>query len=616
MIVLSLLNLVFAGSVCAAMPRAMDPVDTSKMEVGGILGKALDASVNGRLKQFIKDANSEPIRLFDRTVAAKETEKNWKGEHAGKWLYAAARAAHRTGDPELIKSIKTVADYLVSQQEPDGYLGTYAPSIRMTAESDINIKSWDIWVHAYLIVGLVEVNKYFPDERYINCAKKIADLCIETFQKGGRSIAHSSYHHGMVGTGTINAAMELYLATGEEKYLDFAGYCAEQMEYRKGLELISRSLAGYDVALIGNGKNYEMIRNYVGLLKFATETTKKDYYNACLSGWDNINRYHLMPTGGPWGGVGIHLECFNVQFMFSPYGFNETCTTMAWTAFNYELLEIEGEAKYAEMLDTIAYNAIIGAQFPDGLGWCYHSHVNGKRSRTGEWACCSSSGAVALEQLPPMIYTKVKNGVAVNIYTPGKADVDISGNRQITIEQKTRYPFDGDIELTITISRPMEFSLSLRIPQWAKQSNYSINDVASSAIPAAGEYLELSRKWTNGDKVKLSLPMIPRLIYASNEYNEQGWYMDAKVDYVAMMRGPLVYAAEHVDTLEKPAPIIVPRNISVEDFKAVSAPKQLHGPAYSLTLTGEDSMVFVPFYEVAGRGNDIYRTVWLQFESE
>jgi DUF1680 family protein len=594
--------------------RVMEPVDTSRLDVGGVLGEALEANVNGRLKQFIKDVNSPAIRLFDRAAAAKEMDKNWRGEHAGKWLHTAARAAHRTGDAELTASVQAVADYLVSQQEADGYLGTYAPSIRMTAESDINIKSWDIWVHAYLMLGLVEVNRYFPDERYIDCAKRIADLCIRTFQEGGRSIAHCSYHHGMVGTGTIDAAMELYAATGEKEYLDFAEYCAGQMEYRKGLELISRSLKGYDAALIGNGKNYEMIRNYVGLAKLAGVTGNSEYMQACLNGWGDIREHHLMPTGGPWGGIGVHPECFNVYFCFSPYGFNETCTTMVWTRLTGELLKSSGRAEYAEMLERVAYNAILGAQFPDGLGWCYHSHVNGKRSRTGEWACCSSSGAMALEQLPPVIYTTTEKGIAVNIYTPSRVTVDVPEVGPVTIEQQTKYPFDGDIEITVSCANNSRFDLLLRGFSWADGVSVVVNDKEAAAAKGTGGYMVVSGDWMNGDRVRVSVGMGPRLIRVWNAYNEKGWYMDGTSGYAALMRGPLVYAAEHADTLEAPDPIFVPKSISAGDFTSSAASSGLKGPTYSLAALGREPIIFVPFYEAGGRSNDICRVTWLQLK--
>ncbi len=613
---LTVLLLLSPPSQLNAEPVAavMQQIDTSRLHIDGVLGKAIDAGVQGRLKHLCKDANSRPIRLFDRAVADKETDKNWQGEHAGKWLVAASRAAGRTGDPQLIKYLRDVADFLVSQQRPNGYLGTYAPSIRITAKSDVNIKSWDVWVNAYMMLGLVELNKHLPNEKYIDAAKKIGDLYIETFQKGGKSIAHAGYHHGMVGTGSIDAAMELYFATGDEKYLEFAKYCTRQMEYRKGLELISRSLKGCDVALIGNGKNYEMTRNFVGLAKLYRATGNHDYLQAVLNSWQNIKDHHLTLTGGPWGGIGGHLECFNVEFFFNPYGFNETCTTMVWTRLNSQLLMLTGRAEYAQQLEKTAYNAILGAQFPDGFGWCYYSHTNGKRIRTSPWACCSSSGAMELEELPPVIYTIKDNGIALNIYTRSAAQIQLPGAGAVTIEQKTDYPFDGNIEVTITPQKNADFPVFVRIPRWADKAGVSVNGRVVPEKPVPGKYLDISRNWSPGDTLKISFPMKLRLAEISNEYNEKGEYIDTTQRFVAILRGPLVYATNLPDTLEHPTGFRVPTSDLLPFISPAETPPGLQGPAYKLRLPGKDPLTLVPFYEVGARKEGIHRTTWLRVE--
>ena len=138
-----------------------------EVQLGGLLGEALAANRSGRLSHFIIDETSPAIAIFDPALAAKNQEGDWYGEHAGKWLYAAAKSAARSGDPRLIANLQRVADYLVSVQEADGYLGTYAPDRRFmrkqppkpgTWDGAPSVRTWDIWTHSYLIRGLFEVN--------------------------------------------------------------------------------------------------------------------------------------------------------------------------------------------------------------------------------------------------------------------------------------------------------------------------------------------------------------------------------------------------------------------------------------------------------------------------
>src|SRR5688572_32994579 len=104
--------------------------DASQVELDGVLGEALAANFSGRLSHFIVDERSPAIALFAPEHRDCNHEGDWYGEHAGKWLYAASRAAHRGGDSVLRKNVLRVADFLVEVQAEDGYLGTYAAQRR------------------------------------------------------------------------------------------------------------------------------------------------------------------------------------------------------------------------------------------------------------------------------------------------------------------------------------------------------------------------------------------------------------------------------------------------------------------------------------------------------
>ena len=92
--------------------------------IGGLLGHAVDAGYNGRLSQYITGPESYAIHLFSPEMVA-QGKGGWQGEHAGKWMYTAAKAYERTGDPVLREKLVSVADYLMSRQEENGYLGCY-----------------------------------------------------------------------------------------------------------------------------------------------------------------------------------------------------------------------------------------------------------------------------------------------------------------------------------------------------------------------------------------------------------------------------------------------------------------------------------------------------------
>ncbi len=594
------------------MPVKIELAHPSEVKLSGILGQALDASYKGRLQHFIRDSQSEPLFLFSPEAVARNYAGDWYGEHAGKWLVTAARAARRTGDEDLARRARRVAEYLISRQEPSGYLGTYAPDSpsRMTAEQVNENRTWDVWVHAYLILGFLELNRYYPDPRYVATASKIGDLCVDLFGLGKKSLANMGNHLGLSGTILLEPMVQLYRETGHNRYLQLAEQIIQQMEDRQGLQVVSRSLQGLDLEQVGDGKIYQLCWNYLGITQLFEATGNQDYLRAVKNAWQNIVEFHLTPGGGPWGGIAKHKEVFNSKGYFSPYGLVETCSTMSWIQLNRELLRITGEAKYAEEMERSAYNSLLAAQDPNGEDWCYFIFPNGKRNRTYFWACCKSSGALALEELPAIAYGRMGNGLAVNLYEEGEFAGTLPSGGRVKLVQRTSYPFEPTVKLTVIPENPAAFSLYLRIPSWADQATLSLNGKPVGVPITPGTFLELDRPWMKGDELVLNLPLRLRILEKSATLDHQGQEI-FRLDYLAMARGPLLYATSLIEGYKPEETLKVPKTRTESWFSACPTPSGQRGPAFSLNLPGRDPIVFSPYYEAGGRGDGTWRLTWI-----
>ena len=97
-------------------------------------------ALNGRLApryagnvQYLLDLH-EKRRAFMidayRLRERRKKEADWDGEYAGKWLDAAARTAANTGHAAIKEKALSLAAALCQCQQPDGYLGVFAPSER------------------------------------------------------------------------------------------------------------------------------------------------------------------------------------------------------------------------------------------------------------------------------------------------------------------------------------------------------------------------------------------------------------------------------------------------------------------------------------------------------
>lgn len=590
----------------------------------GPLGDAVAANLRGRLTHFIVDEHSPAIVLFAPDLRARNVEGDWYGEHAGKWLYAAARAVMHGGDATLAANLRRVADYLVSVQEPDGYLGTYAPERRfmraqspkpVTWDGAPSVRTWDIWTHAYLVLGLVEASRALQAPAYLAAARRIGDLCLHALGEGGIDINELGNHHGMSATVLMDPAVELYFATGDTRYLDLARRVLAQAEANPALRLLSRALEGADASEIATGKAYQLIWNLVGLAKLHRATGEPRLLEAVLRLWDNIRVHHLSLGGGPWGGAGHRSrEVFNPPHVFSPHGYVETCSTFAWIQLNRELLHITGHARHAGEIERSAYNDLLGAQAPDGEDWCYYIFPNGRRVHTTYWRCCKSSGAMALEELPGLAYAVDADGLRVQLYGAGEWRGPLPGAGAVAFEQLTGYPFEGAVRLRVSVERSAGFALRLRIPEWAAEATLQVNgEVMPIEIDANG-FAVLTRRWRTGDEVLLRLPMAVRVHQARNRNVQESRAPDGspvaqevlREDFLALTRGPLVYATGLVDGYKRDETLpAVPTQEAIGEVAGSTPPHlEMHVP-------GRASIVFEPFFVAGGRIDGAWRLTWL-----
>lgn len=607
-----------------------DPSGLVGVRLGGVLGEAIDASRRGRLSTFIVDPDSPAIALFAPARRDANMEGDWYGEHAGKWLVAAARAAVRDRDASLRARALEVAHYLASVQAPDGYLGTYAASRRFsvpqppkpeTWNGEPALRTWDIWIHAYLVIGLLEVHAAFQDKTSLQAAIRIGDLVARALD-GGIDITGLGNHHGMSATVFLDAAVDLFVATGEQRFLALAQRILAQADANPRLALLQKALAGADPSEIATGKAYQLAWNLVGMAKLQRVTGDTALGEAVDRQWQAIRDHHLTLGGGPWGGVAHRSrEVFNPAGVFSPNGYVETCSTLAWIQLNGALLRTTGDARYAEEIERSAFNDLLAAAAPNGEDWCYYVFPNGRRVHTTYWRCCKSSGAMALEELPGLAYAmEDERTLAVHLLGPGDADFRLDDGLRVRLTQRTAYPFDGAIAIDVEPSEPADFTLRVRIPMWAEGARAHMESADGTTQPleaVPGTHLRVRREWRPGDRVVLDLLMPPRVHRACNRNVQESRLPDGsplaqqvlRFDWLALTRGPLTYATGLVDGYK------VDETLALAEGQVPTVIEERAGDAPWATLVlqapGRAPLRYQPYYAAGGRDDGAWRLVWL-----
>jgi len=217
------------------------------------------------------------------------------------------------------------------------------------------------------------------------------------------------------------------------------------------------------------------------------------------------------------------------------------------------MLQITGEARYADMMELTLYNSVLSGTDLGGTRFNYTNplRVDDSLTYTLRWSkervpyialsnCCPPNVVRTVSEVNNYAYSLTKAGVMVNLYGSNSLSTTLADGAELVLRQETDYPWSGEVTIHIEKSSRQPFEIGLRIPGWADSAHISVNGELQEPSFNSGQYVTLQRKWKNGDVIALTLPMEVRLIEA-NPLVEQ------TRNQIAVKRGPLVYCIESPD---------------------------------------------------------------------
>jgi DUF1680 family protein len=216
----------------------------------------------------------------------------------------------------------------------------------------------------------------------------------------------------------------------------------------------------------------------------------------------------------------------------------ETCVTVTWMKFCYQLLRLTGDSKWADQLEISLYNALFGAMINNGKWWAYFSPLAGERMPSPlqvpvcQSSCCVANGPRGMMITPAWSVMKSKQGPVINLYSTGTWTQTLDNGTTLIIRQETNYPENDEITIHLDPSQSSAFTVSLRIPFWSKNSKVLVN--GDEYKTPSGNYLQIRGDWKKGDQINLKLDLRGRIVRAPGSVN-----------HLAVMRGPVVLALDN-----------------------------------------------------------------------
>jgi hypothetical protein len=461
-----------------------------------------------------------------------------------KLLEAAAWQLAGTHDPELEAMIDGLIAVIAAAQQPNGYLNSYFMGKR-AAERWTNFDLHEMYCAGHLFQAAVAHYRATGKTSLLHVATRLADHLCEHFGPEDQGKRFGTDGHPEVEM----ALVELYRVTGESRYLHQAHYfvgargsgrLGNPFNFQKPV-YHQDHMPFRDLSRLEGHAVRAVYLNCGGADLFA-ETGEAVLRTALERMWQSmVTRQMYVHAGlGPRyenEGFGRDYELPNAR------AHAETCASIANVMWNWRMLLLDGEARFADLLELALYNSVISGVSLDGTGYYYQNPLSddgGHRRQT--WfrvACCPGNVARTLASFPGYVYAVSDRTIWAHLYVASTATLTLPDGTTVRVEQRTEYPWSGDIHLRVLDA--WNGTISLRLPGWCAAGwSVAVNGLPTEGNVTPGRYLQISRAWQAGDTIRLTLPMDVRHIECNPVVAENS-------RRTALMRGPLLYCLEAVD---------------------------------------------------------------------
>lgn len=490
-----------------------------------------------------------------------------------KWLEAAVVVNAAAPEPNLTAAIDEAVRAIRGAQRTDGYLHTRIQLRQKQGDANARPFRDPLQFEAYCLGHLMTAacvhHRLTGRNDLLDCARKSADFLDATSRNATPEFARCaicpSHYMGLV---------ELYRTTREPRYLELAKRLVALRDTIKDGSDDNQDRLLFREQRRAHGHAVRANYLYAGAADLYAETGDRTLLGPLTAVWDDLVTTKLAITGGcgalydgasPDGSreqrqIGRVHQAYGREYQLpQSTAHNETCAAVGLALWSWRMLQITGEAKYADVLELVLHNALLAGVSLDGTSFFYTNtlrqldrmptELRWSRTRQPYFGsfCCPPNVARLVAESSNYVYGVADKAVWVHLYGASELATDVPGVGRMKLTQETEYPWDGRVKLTVGVERPATFEVRVRIPAWTRGATVTVNGAATDEPVKSGSYCGIRREWRGGDTVALTLPMPARLVEAHPLVEEAR-------NQVAVMRGPLVYCME---STELPAGVAV-----------------------------------------------------------
>jgi uncharacterized protein len=517
-----------------------------------------------------------------------------------KVLEAVAWERAHGADPGQEQFFSSSVELLEAAQEPDGYINSYVQVVDKGHRFGDPAMGHELYCAGHLFQAAV------ADARTAKgpvglwpVAERFATMLVEVLRSSQAALVEG---HPEVET----ALAELYRTGGDKRFLELA----EDLLGRRGHH--SLNWHGFGPVYFQDDVPLEQARSVrghavrclyllAGATDLYTETGRPELLTSVLSQWEDMVSAKTYLTGGV--GSRHRDEAFGDRFELPPdSAYCERCAAIASIMWNWRLLLLTGEARFADLMERTLYNGFLAGIGLDGKSFFYVNPLQARqpmvRSQWHYCACCPPNGMRLIASLEHYLATTSDRGAQLHQYASGRVRGEVGSKGKFEIEVETDYPFGGTVALRAVAVPGGTFEVAVRVPAWAKSVNASLNSRPVEGPPGPDGYLHYEREWSAGDEIVIEFPMQPRIVRPSED-------VDSVRGCVAFARGPLVYCLEGCDvpvtgTVEGVSVASGHEPVEIRRFDVAGQP--MVGLKFEAVVRTERGRSRWPYYDEADHG--------------
>ncbi|MER5542751.1 beta-L-arabinofuranosidase domain-containing protein [Streptomyces sp. NPDC002589] len=409
-----------------------------------------------------------------------------------------------------------------------GFLAAYPETQFVLLESMTSSDYTKVWAPYYtahkILKGLLDAHCATGDARALDLASGLGDwmharlslLPAATLQRMWGIFSSGEYG------GIVEALCELHDRTGRPEHLALTRLFDLD-------RLIDACAADTDV-LDGLHAN-QHIPIFTGLVRLYEKTGEERFLAAARNFWRMVVPHRVYAIGGTSSGE--FWKARNVIAGTVGATTAETCCAYNMLKLSRALFLHEQDPACMEYYERALYNQVLGSKQdrPDaekplvtyfiGLG---PGHVRDYTPKQGT-TCCEGTGMESATKYQDSVYFTAADGSAlyVNLYTPSTLTW---AEQDVTVTQRTSFPYDQGSTLTIGGRGRARFALRLPVPAWATDGfRVTVNGRMAQGSSVPGRYFTVARTWQHGDTVRVRMPFRLRVERAPDDPSLQALFL-------------------------------------------------------------------------------------------